>query len=396
MTLPAHASILTGLTPRTHGIHVNGSSRLDDGVATLATVLKQSGYRTGAFVGAFVLDARFGLSRGFDEYDDRYPHEADAATFKVADRRAAEVVKAAGDWILQSRRWPEPASRQPVVRVGAPVRSAYAVRRARRSTAPDARRTTARSRTPMRCSGNCSTVSAAPVRSIAPLIVVTADHGESLGDHGETTHGLFAYESTLAVPLIVSGAAVGRGVVDVPVAHADILPTIVDLLGVHAAAESRRPVGRRAACRRPAGVLRSAGSEPDARLGAADRRRVRRLEVHRSAAARALQPPHRSGRSAQPRRARARAPRHVEARARRSSRRRRPGAAAPAAVDDEVGGAAAVAWLHGGLRRARAATVHAQSTIPSGWSRSTRNSIRRWRRSMPGGPTRRCRGSSRC
>ena len=96
MTLPAHASILTGRTPRTHGIHVNGSSRLGDGVATLATVLKQSGYRTGAFVGAFVLDARYGLSRGFDEYDDRYPHETDAATFNVADRRAAEVVEGGG------------------------------------------------------------------------------------------------------------------------------------------------------------------------------------------------------------------------------------------------------------------------------------------------------------
>jgi Flp pilus assembly protein TadD len=69
------------------------------------------------------------------------------------------------------------------------------------------------------------------------VIIVTADHGESLGDHGETTHGLFAYDSTLAVPLIVSGATVGRAVVDVPVAHADILPTIVDLLGIAAPAD---------------------------------------------------------------------------------------------------------------------------------------------------------------
>ena len=108
MTLPAHASILTGRTPRTHGIHTNGSARLDDGIPTLATVLKGSGYRTGAFVGAFVLDARFGLGRGFDEYDDRYPHEADTATFRVTDRRAAEVVKAAGDWILRPAADSEP------------------------------------------------------------------------------------------------------------------------------------------------------------------------------------------------------------------------------------------------------------------------------------------------
>src|SRR6185503_11358006 len=90
MTLPAHASILTGRTPRAHGVHVNGASRLDDAVPTLATELKRAGYRTGAFVGAFVLDARYGLSRGFDEYDDRYP-QGDATTFKLADRRAEEV-----------------------------------------------------------------------------------------------------------------------------------------------------------------------------------------------------------------------------------------------------------------------------------------------------------------
>src|SRR5205823_2861875 len=69
LTLPAHASILTGLLPRRHGIHNNTTSRLDDRVPTLATVLARAGYRTGAFVGAFVLDGRFGLSRGFADYD---------------------------------------------------------------------------------------------------------------------------------------------------------------------------------------------------------------------------------------------------------------------------------------------------------------------------------------
>ena len=68
LTLPAHASILTGLLPRHHGVHNNTRSRLDEHVPTLATVLKRGGYRTGAFVGAFVLDGRFGLNQGFDEY----------------------------------------------------------------------------------------------------------------------------------------------------------------------------------------------------------------------------------------------------------------------------------------------------------------------------------------
>jgi choline-sulfatase len=101
MTLPAHASILTGLLPRRHGIRNNTAFRLDDRVPTLATRLKDAGYRTGAFLGAFVLDGRFGLRRGFDEYDDRFPH-ADRASFDYAQRRAAEVVALAGDWITSS------------------------------------------------------------------------------------------------------------------------------------------------------------------------------------------------------------------------------------------------------------------------------------------------------
>src|SRR3954471_15164773 len=113
LTLPAHASILTGLSPNGHGIHNNTRFRLDSGVPTLATLLKGAGYRTGAFVGAFVLDGRFGLNRGFDLYDDRLAH-GDGASFHFAERRAGDVVKLAGDWILDGRRRnPQPATNQP-------------------------------------------------------------------------------------------------------------------------------------------------------------------------------------------------------------------------------------------------------------------------------------------
>jgi arylsulfatase A-like enzyme/Flp pilus assembly protein TadD len=226
MTLPAHASILTGRTPRTHGIHINGASRLDDAVPTLATELSRAGYRTGAFVGAFVLDARFGLNRGFDDYDDRYPHQPDAASFKVVDRRADEVVKAAGDWILaasgDSPPWfawvhlfdpHTPYDAPPEYRGGrSPYDAEVAYTDAMLGRLLDRLRgARALDRT---------------------LVVVTADHGESLGEHGETTHGLFAYDATLGVPLIVSGAGIGPAVVETPAAHADILPTIVNLVGV--------------------------------------------------------------------------------------------------------------------------------------------------------------------
>src|SRR4029078_10072040 len=88
LTLPAHTSIFTGLTPPSHGVRNNGSSALSTRTPTLATVLHDAGYRTGAFVGAFVLDARFGLSRGFDVYDDAVGSDTGPVTFAFAERTA--------------------------------------------------------------------------------------------------------------------------------------------------------------------------------------------------------------------------------------------------------------------------------------------------------------------
>ena len=245
----------------------------------------------------------------------------------------------------------------------------------------------------MRCSGSCSIVSRRPARSTAPSIVVTADHGESLGDHGETTHGLFAYESTLAVPLIVSGASVGRGVVDAPVAHADILPTIVDL-------RRRRRRRRISTAGRPSHCLPATrpiyfeALEANLTRGWAPLTGVvvGRLEVHRPAAARALQPPRRSRRSAQPRRARdRRAATRCGARS-RSSRRHGPAPPCPAAVDEDA--AARLRSL--GYTAASAAPARQQysaSRRSEAAGRAQRaSSTRRSRRSTPGGPTRRCRG----
>src|SRR5580765_4253982 len=100
LTLPSHASILTAVSPPVHGLRANGLFRLGPALPTLATVLKDAGYRTGAFVGAFVLDARFGLNRGFDVYDDRYGEKAPGDAAEGAERRAEDVVRPAGAWIL--------------------------------------------------------------------------------------------------------------------------------------------------------------------------------------------------------------------------------------------------------------------------------------------------------
>jgi len=103
LTLPSHASILTGVSPPGHGIRTNGLFRLGTTLPTLATIFKAAGYRTGAFAGAFVLDARFGLNRGFDVYDDRYGEKHAGSDTDDAERRAEDVIKPATEWInLQS------------------------------------------------------------------------------------------------------------------------------------------------------------------------------------------------------------------------------------------------------------------------------------------------------
>ena len=232
MTLPAHTSIMTGLTPPRHGVRNNVSFRLASNVPTIATMLKAAGYRTGAFVGAFVLDSRFGLNRGFDIYDDRNLHDVGQTSFRFAQRRAADVVDAAWRWIDSGSGAREPAPPffcwVHVFDPHAPYEAPPEYRPGRSPYDAEVAYTDAMLGTlfdHLRSSGLMDRT----------LVLVTADHGESLGDHGESTHGLFAYNSTLAVPLIVHPPASGRsagGIVDTVAAHVDVLPTIADLVGV--------------------------------------------------------------------------------------------------------------------------------------------------------------------
>jgi arylsulfatase A-like enzyme/Flp pilus assembly protein TadD len=238
LTLPAHASILTGLSPNGHGIHNNTRVRLDARVPTLATLLKGAGYRTGAFVGAFVLDGRFGLNRGFDIYDDHLAH-GNTAAFHFAERRAADVVKLAADWILnqQSTNPQSPINQQSAisnqqwfawVHLFDPHAPYEAPPEYRAGRSPyDAEVAYADAMLGQMLARLDSAGALART-----LIVVTADHGESLGEHGETTHGLFAYDATLSVPLIVQGPLVTPGTIDAPVSHVDLAPTILDLAGI--------------------------------------------------------------------------------------------------------------------------------------------------------------------
>jgi arylsulfatase A-like enzyme/Flp pilus assembly protein TadD len=234
ITLPAHASILTGLVPPHHRVRNNGAFRLGAEPSTLAERLRQAGYRTGAFVGAFVLDRRFGLDRGFDEYDDRYRASAETG-FHFAERPADEVLRAATGWITQpgagdSRPWfawihlfdPHAPYRAPAAFAAnrLPYEAEVAWTDSALGSALDS----------LRGGGQLART----------IVIVTADHGESLGDHGETTHGLFAYDATLRVPLIVSAPGLAPRVVATAASHADIAPTVLDLVaGAEASVDGR-------------------------------------------------------------------------------------------------------------------------------------------------------------
>jgi choline-sulfatase len=227
VTLPSHANILSGLYPMQHRIRDNAGFRFPKDKDTLATLLHGRGYDTAAFVSAFPLDARFGLARGFDVYDDRFSNVDTHTAFVMEERRGPETVALAAAWLAAHRDrpfflWvhlyephfpydppPEIASRFASNRYLGEVSAADA------ALAPLL--------SPLLEAG----------ASARTLVVLTADHGESLGEHGEMTHGIFAYESTLHVPLVLwSPSLVSPATVDEPVRHVDLVPTILDALAL--------------------------------------------------------------------------------------------------------------------------------------------------------------------
>jgi arylsulfatase A-like enzyme/Tfp pilus assembly protein PilF len=225
LTLPSHVNILTGLYPFQHGVRDNTGFRLEDRFATAATILHEMGYATGAFVAAFPLDSRYGLARGFDVYDMLYRQTEDSTDFRVQQSPGPAVVSAALDWYRKQAGRP----RFLWVHVYDPHAPYDPPPEFRKRFADDL------------YLGDVAFADAAlaplldAVRAAdAPpaLLVVTADHGESRGEHGEETHGLFAYEATLHVPLFLWSRALPRKGRDAALArHIDILPTILDAVG---------------------------------------------------------------------------------------------------------------------------------------------------------------------
>jgi len=226
LTLPSHATLMTGLYPPAHGLRTNGRGRLPASIPTLASLLSGRGYRTAAFVSSSVLDARHGLDRGFEIYDDIVAADG--------ERRGDETLSRALAWLEESTGQPyflwlhlfDPH---------APYRPPEPYARLYRSRPYD---------------GEIAFTDALVGRLLAtveesgtgpaPLICVVGDHGEGLGEHGEEEHGLFLYQTTLAVPLVLAGAGLEPRRVGQPVRTVDLFPSLLSHLGIPAP-EGARP-----------------------------------------------------------------------------------------------------------------------------------------------------------
>ena len=230
LTLPAHTSLLTGRSLPAHGVFNNGTFALGPGVPTLAERFSKAGWATGAFVSSPVLARRYGLGRGFDAYDDRIVPARPSRVVHWEERPGAQTVKLALDWLaVQGAKpaflWvhlfephrpyeppPEIAARFPNDHYQGEVATADAA------------------------VGQLVDGLAAQGRAKQALVVVVGDHGEGLGEHGEQEHGILLYREDLQVPLVVRlpGDRRAGERVATPVELVDVLPTILDLVGVAA------------------------------------------------------------------------------------------------------------------------------------------------------------------
>jgi len=239
VTLPSHASLLTGQYPPRHGVRLNGDFRLPPDGETLAEHLERQGYATAAVVGAYVLSSDFGIAQGFAVYDEpreegSTPPEGRAVRYHpIVERPAAEVSDAAlallaGQleepfflWIHYFDPHGEYAPPEPFADrfAESPYDGEIAYVDAELGRVFDA----------LRSNG----------RLDRTLVAVTADHGESLGEHGENTHGLFVYEATVRVPLLLRfpGLVMAGIRSDRLVSGVDLAPTLLDLLDLPPMAE---------------------------------------------------------------------------------------------------------------------------------------------------------------
>jgi choline-sulfatase len=231
-TLPAHSSILTGLYPPGHGVRENVGYTLDPGIPTLAEVVSDGGWSTAGFVSAFVLDRRWGIGRGFDHYFDDFDlAEFDTPNLSSVQRSGDVTIGEAVRW-LDGR--PEDAPFFLWLHLYDP-HDPYTPPEPFKSQYPGRAYDGEVAYTDSLIGEFRKALEERGLLS-SSLVILTADHGEGLGDHGEASHGFFVYDSTIHVSLIMrppSGVTGGREV-DTAVSHVDIFPTILDAVGLAA------------------------------------------------------------------------------------------------------------------------------------------------------------------
>ncbi len=227
VTLPAHAALFTGSFPMVTGIHDFSGNKLSPSTVTLAKILHDNSYTTAAFIGAAVLDSRFGLDQGFDTYFDNFEFRGlEEAHLDRMERRGDQVTDEALNWL-------EHQPRQPFF-LWVHLYDAHDP-----YTPPEPYATRYRARP---YDGEIAFVDAQVGRLVAflkqrglfekTMFVLAGDHGESLGEHGEKTHGFFIYNSTLHVPLIFKIPGIAPRVVENEVSLVDVMPTVLDAVKV--------------------------------------------------------------------------------------------------------------------------------------------------------------------
>ena len=238
ITVPSHSTIFTGTYPNVHGVRDNGLYVLSEQRSTMAEILRDAGWRTAAAIGSFVLDARFGTAQGFELYDDEVNSEredfwgerAGEKTTLFFDERSAEAtVDAVLPWVRERSTADEPFFLW--LHLWSPHHPHIPPMPWSQLFATDLYR------------GEIAYADTALGKVIAELdalgeaeqtyVIMTADHGEGQGEHGEQTHAILAHDATLHVPWIMKGPGIGAGRrLGERVGTVDILPTLLDLLGL--------------------------------------------------------------------------------------------------------------------------------------------------------------------
>jgi choline-sulfatase len=213
LTLPGHASLLTGLYPPAHGLRDNHLYSLPKETATYTAWLKSRGFKTGAFVSSIVLDKRYGLNSGFDTYDDVMPDGA-------PERGAQETLRRAAQWLTS-----QPSPFFLWIHLFEPHAPYKTGSYAGEVTAVD--HELERFFTLLRERGLWNDT----------VLSVTSDHGESLGEHGEATHGYYVYDSTIRIPWILKAPGQTARRVAAQVRLVDVMPTMIDLAAIPVSAQ---------------------------------------------------------------------------------------------------------------------------------------------------------------